>query len=75
MTLTTPVELIPYIDYGLEILFLACTLLFISFSAALLYHIWYYSLNRRRALTAFFVYVGGGLVILASMGITLLALS
>ncbi len=73
--LTTPVELAPYIDYGLQILFLACILLFVSFSIALFYHIWYYSLSRQQALTAFFIYVGVGLLILASMGITLLTLS
>lgn len=75
MTLTTPVELTRYIDHGLDVLFLASALLFIGFSIALFYHIWYYSLNRQRALTAFFIYIGGGLLILVSMGITLLALA
>jgi hypothetical protein len=74
MTLATPVTLAPYISYGSEAIFVAAAFLFTGFSAALFYHIWYYSQNRKRGLVAFLCYLGGGIFILLSMSITLLTL-
>ncbi len=74
MELGTTLDLTPYLGTLVEGTLYLSVLLFIIFSLVLGYHVKQYSLNTGRALSLFFTYVVGGILIIISMTTAFLAL-
>lgn len=64
-----------YFGSSLLLVFLVSLLTFSIFSLMLGYHSLRYSINKKRAIFFFSIYLGGGLVLLLAMAITLYMLS
>lgn len=67
-------NLVPYLGFGAETLFLVTIVIFAGFTVSLAYHMFRYSLNRTAATTWLTVYLLGAAILIVGMAVSLIAL-